>query len=47
VNSDATLVLTEHNVFDHIRIVRLAASVINTQNAPRNVATNRDKIIVA
>jgi UDP-N-acetyl-D-glucosamine dehydrogenase len=29
------------------RIVQLSASVIDTRNATRNVATNRDKIILA
>jgi UDP-N-acetyl-D-glucosamine dehydrogenase len=47
LNGDATLILTDHDAFDYDRIVRLSASVIDTRNATRNVATNRDKIILA
>jgi UDP-N-acetyl-D-glucosamine dehydrogenase len=47
LNADATLILTDHDVFDYDRIVRLSKSVIDTRNATRNVAANRDKIILA
>jgi UDP-N-acetyl-D-glucosamine dehydrogenase len=47
LNADATLILTDHDAFDYDRIVRLSAAVIDTRNATRNVATNRDKIILA
>jgi UDP-N-acetyl-D-glucosamine dehydrogenase len=47
LNSDATLILTDHDMFDYDRIVRLSASVIDTRNATRDVITNREKIIFA
>jgi UDP-N-acetyl-D-glucosamine dehydrogenase len=47
LNTDATLILTDHDAFDYERIVRLSAAVIDTRNATRNVAANRDKIIHA
>ena len=47
LNADATLILTDHDAFDYDRIVRLSAAVIDTRNATRNVAANRDKIILA
>lgn len=46
LNSDATLILTDHDAFDYDRIVRLSRTVIDTRNATRNI-TNRDKIILA
>jgi UDP-N-acetyl-D-glucosamine dehydrogenase len=45
--ADATLILTDHDAFDYERIVRLSAAVIDTRNATRNVAADRDKIILA
>jgi UDP-N-acetyl-D-glucosamine dehydrogenase len=47
LNADATLILTDHDAFDYDRIVRLSAAVIDTRNATRKVAANRDKIILA
>lgn len=47
LNSDATLILTDHDVFDYDRIVRLSTSVIDTRNATRDVITSREKIILA
>jgi len=47
LNSDATLILTDHDLFDYDRIVRLSSSVIDTRNATRNVVTNREKIFLA
>jgi UDP-N-acetyl-D-glucosamine dehydrogenase len=47
LNSDATLILTDHDVFDYDRIVRLSRIVIDTRNATHNISTDRDKIILA
>jgi UDP-N-acetyl-D-glucosamine dehydrogenase len=47
LSADATLILTDHDALDYDRIVRLSKSVIDTRNATRNVAANRDKIILA
>jgi UDP-N-acetyl-D-glucosamine dehydrogenase len=47
LNTDATLILTDHDRFDYDRIVRLSKAVIDTRNATRNVSTDRDKIILA
>lgn len=46
LNTDATLILTDHDRFDYDRIVRLSKAVIDTRNATRNIA-NRKKIILA
>jgi len=45
--ADATLILTDHDAFDYERIVRLSAAVIDTRNATRNVAADRDKVNLA
>jgi UDP-N-acetyl-D-glucosamine dehydrogenase len=47
LNADGTLILTDHDAFDYDRIVRLSASVVDTRNATRNVAFDREKIILA
>jgi UDP-N-acetyl-D-glucosamine dehydrogenase len=47
LDSDATLILTDHDLFDYERIAQLSKIVIDTRNATRNVLTNRDKIILA
>jgi UDP-N-acetyl-D-glucosamine dehydrogenase len=47
LNTDATLILTDHDSFDYDRIVRLSKAVIDTRNATRNISTDRDKIILA
>lgn len=47
LNTDATLILTDHDAFDIDRIVRLSKSVIDTRNATRNVTTDRHKIVLA
>lgn len=46
-NSDATLILTDHDALDYERIVRLSNVVIDTRNATRLVRTHRDKIVMA
>ncbi len=46
LNTDATLILTDHDAFDYDYVVRMSNSVIDTRNANRNIA-NRDKIILA
>jgi UDP-N-acetyl-D-glucosamine dehydrogenase len=46
LNSDATLILTDHDAFDYDRIVRLSKTVIDTRNATRSIA-DREKIILA
>jgi UDP-N-acetyl-D-glucosamine dehydrogenase len=46
LNTDATLILTDHDAFDYEYIVRMSRSVIDTRNATRNVA-DRSKIILA
>jgi UDP-N-acetyl-D-glucosamine dehydrogenase len=47
LNTDATLILTDHDAFDYDRIVRLSKTVIDTRNATRNIITDREKIILA
>jgi UDP-N-acetyl-D-glucosamine dehydrogenase len=47
LNTDATLILTDHDAFDYDRIVLLSKTVIDTRNATRNIFTDRDKIILA
>jgi UDP-N-acetyl-D-glucosamine dehydrogenase len=47
LNTDATLILTDHDAFDYDRILRLSNFVIDTRNATRNIAINREKIIFA
>jgi UDP-N-acetyl-D-glucosamine dehydrogenase len=46
-NTDATLILTDHDAFDYDRIVALSATVIDTRNATRNVVAHREKIAFA
>lgn len=46
-NTDATLILTDHDAFDYDRIVALSATVIDTRNATRNVVVHRQKIAFA
>jgi UDP-N-acetyl-D-glucosamine dehydrogenase len=46
-DSDATLILTDHDVLDYERIVRLSNVVIDTRNATRLVRTQRAKIVFA
>ena len=45
--SNATLILTDHDAFDYDRIVEFSNIVIDTRNATRNVAHGREKIILA
>jgi UDP-N-acetyl-D-glucosamine dehydrogenase len=47
LNTDSTLILTDHDAFDYDRIVRRSKTVIDTRNATRNIFTDRDKIILA
>jgi UDP-N-acetyl-D-glucosamine dehydrogenase len=47
LQSDATLILTDHDAFDYERIVRLSPLVFDTRNATRNVAEHREKITLA
>ncbi len=47
LNTDATLILTDHDGFDYERIVRLSKTVIDTRNATRDVSIGRDKIVLA
>jgi UDP-N-acetyl-D-glucosamine dehydrogenase len=47
LNADATLILTDHDVFDYERIVRLSQTVIDTRNATRKVNADREKIVLA
>jgi UDP-N-acetyl-D-glucosamine dehydrogenase len=47
LDADATLILTDHDLFEYDRIVQLSKIVIDTRNATRNVLTNREKIILA
>jgi UDP-N-acetyl-D-glucosamine dehydrogenase len=46
LNTDATLILTDHDAFDYDYIIRMSNSVIDTRNATRKIA-NREKIILA
>jgi UDP-N-acetyl-D-glucosamine dehydrogenase len=45
-NTDATLILTDHDAYDYDNIVRKSKIVIDTRNATRNIA-DREKIILA
>ncbi len=47
LNTDATLILTDHDAFDYERIVNLSSTVIDTRNATRNVVAQREKIAFA
>jgi UDP-N-acetyl-D-glucosamine dehydrogenase len=47
MNADATLILTDHDVLDYERIVRLSHLVIDTRNATRDVIANRERIVLA
>jgi UDP-N-acetyl-D-glucosamine dehydrogenase len=46
-NTDATLILTDHDAYDYERIVRLSKTVIDARNATHSISTDRDKIILA
>ena len=41
----AVLIVTDHSSYDYEFIVRHARLVIDTRNATRNVAENREKIV--
>jgi UDP-N-acetyl-D-glucosamine dehydrogenase len=47
LNTDTTLILTDHDAFDYERIVNLSSTVIDTRNATRNVVAQREKIAFA
>jgi UDP-N-acetyl-D-glucosamine dehydrogenase len=46
LNADATLILTDHDAFDYERIVHLSRIVIDARNATKNIANDRDKIVL-
>ena len=46
-NADAVLILTDHTDVDYQRVVQKAKLVIDTRNATRGVAGNRQKIVKA
>jgi UDP-N-acetyl-D-glucosamine dehydrogenase len=46
LNTDASLILTDHDAFDYNRIVRLSKTVFDTRNATKNVSIDREKIIL-
>jgi UDP-N-acetyl-D-glucosamine dehydrogenase len=47
LDSDAVLILTDHDAFDYDRIVRLAKIVVDTRNGTKNVKAGREKIVLA
>jgi UDP-N-acetyl-D-glucosamine dehydrogenase len=45
--ADCVLIATDHGAYDYDWIVRNARLVVDTRNATRDVALNRDKIVKA
>jgi len=43
--ADCVLILTDHSVIDYGRVVAKAQLVVDTRNATKDVAVNRDKIV--